>query len=73
MVIAVRGAGKNGANEHWGWIEHLKKEQNVKGVGLGRNIKIKQNKTYKKEPNPLDLDHRASFLCYYSRSECCPI
>jgi len=48
MGIAVHSAGKNGANEHWGWLEHLKKEQNVKGVGLGRNIKIKQKKNCKK-------------------------
>lgn len=43
MGIAFHSAGKNGtpAHEHWGWIEHLKKEQNVKEVGLGRNIKNK--------------------------------
>jgi len=70
MGIAVPSAGKNGTNENWGWIEHFKKEQNVKGVRLGRNIKIKQNQTYKKEQNLLDLYHRDLFLCYYSRSEC---
>jgi len=71
--IAVHSAGKNGAraHEHWGWIEHLKKEQNLKGVGLGRNIKIRQNKTYKK-PNRLDIEHMDSFLFYYNPSEYCP-
>jgi len=61
MGIAVHSAGKNGTHEHWGWIQHLKKEQNVKVIGLGRNIKIKQSKTYKIKRNPLDLDQRASF------------
>ena len=72
MGIPLPNAGKNGAQEHWVWIEHLKEKQNVEGVGVGRNININQSKTCKK-PNPLDLDHRASFLCYYNRSEYCPI
>jgi hypothetical protein len=58
MGIAVHNAGINGAHEHWGCKKHLKEEQNNKGEGVSRNIKIKKSKTYKKKLNPLYLDHK---------------